>query len=301
MADGLVPISFTFTPAARRRIGEMVDGVPASAHPVLLSVRLNVSQLDSGETVETVQVFIEPTWQGAPMRPSAQAVDGLLILYWPGPDEDARLAGQSIDHAAGDGFFLRDPVSGCDNRSSALGGSDWPSWAARGARFGPLGPQIRWPGMAPLDAVPDRGHAASLWPDHPAPDGARAPRLEVAEAARSALAACAAAARAAVGVDGLTDVVRLDAGAPLWLEGALCREVAVVVLRRQDGAPSGISGPAVEGLSLVFSNTPPGRWADGTLDYVPRLGFLLRLLADGIGRGQGNDNGRNDNDGNDNR
>ncbi|MFG1243835.1 hypothetical protein V5F31_15775 [Xanthobacter sp. V7C-4] len=293
MADGLVPISFTFTPAARRRIGAMVDGVQASAHPVLFSVGLTVSPLDSGEAVETVHVFIEPTWQGAQMRPSAQAVDGLLILYWPGPDEDARLAGQSIDHAAGDGFFLRDPVSGRDNRSGSLGGSDWPNWAARGARLGPLGPQIRWPGMAPLDAVPDRGHAASLLPDHPAPDGTRAPHLEVSNEARAALVACAAACRAGGGADDLTGVVRLDAGALLWLEGALCREVAVVFLRRQDDAPSGMSGPAVEGLSLVFSNTPPGRWVDGTLDYVPRLGFLLRPLADGIGRGQGNDNGGN--------
>lgn len=41
----------------------------------------------------------------------------------------------------------------------------------------------------------------------------------------------------------------------------------------------------------MFPNTPPGRWADGTLNYVPRLGFLLLLSAGGVGRAEGNDNG----------
>lgn len=284
MLSEKLPIHFSFSPTARQRVGEIVAAASVSAATPLVSLYLGTTYLDSGDLVETVHITIDPFSQNEDCRALATPLDGFLILHF-GKHHD-RLKGKVIDHVDADSFFLRDPESCWDNRFGALGGSDWPRWVARGARLGASGPQIRWPGMVPLTAVPDTGHANSMIGKPGGVPAAQRLHATVSEGARAALAACCAA----VPGNALSGIVRLDAGIGFWLDGALCREVAVVFLRPEDAHPAGVGRP-VTGLSLVFSQTPPDRWEDGVLDYVPALGFLLRITTGPLGRGAGNDNG----------
>lgn len=252
----------------------------------MLTVAHQRVPLDSGEVAETLYVYVQPAMGGAAqlaaLRPLAQTLDGVLIFYHPDDRAHAALDGRIIDHAEGDGFFLRDPVSGTDNRIEALGGSDWPRWAARGARLGPLGPQIRWPGMASIAAIVHAAGDELLLGDR---GGEGAPVVTLSDAAAAALSAC----RDVVGGAALSGWVRLDAGAVFWHEDGPCREVAAVFLRPGDPQPVG-PVVAAEGLSLILSDVPPGRWADGVLDHVPGVGFLVRITAGPFGRVAGNDN-----------
>lgn len=284
MLEGLRPVACRLTPDARRQMEALVAASPGAEDggPALLIVSCGPVPLDCGAAVETLHVVVEPASRSAELRALAQTVDSLLILFITDDDDHAALDGRIIDHADGDGFFLRDPVSGADNRFRALGGSDWPRWAARGARLGPLGPEIRWPGMVPLQAIWHEGLDALLIGDR----GGGAPEVTLSEAAAAALSAC----REVVADTALSGRVRLDAGAAFWLEDGPCREVAAVFLRPGDPAPSGPSLDA-GGLSLVLSDVPPGRWADGVLDYVPGVGFCLRITAGAFGQAAGNDNG----------
>lgn len=140
MREELRPITFSLTHEARRRMEEIIAAapVPEDAGPAMLTVTHQWVPLDSGEVAETLYVYAQRAMgdaaQLAAVRPLAQMLDGVLIFYHPDDREHAALDGRIIDHAEGDGFFLRDPVSGADNRRRALGGSEWPRWVARGAR-----------------------------------------------------------------------------------------------------------------------------------------------------------------------
>lgn len=109
--------------------------------------------------------------------------------------------------------------------------------------------------------------------------------MTLSDAAAAALSAC----RDVAGGAALSGWVRLDAGAVFWREGGPCREVAAVFLRPDDPVPVGPVLAAGD-LSLVFSQVPPGRWADGVLDHVPGVGFLVRITAGPFRRVAGNDN-----------
>ncbi len=282
MLEGLRPVTCRLTPDASRQMAGMLEACVEEGGPGLLIVSVGSVSRDGDGEAEDLHVVVEPASRSADLRPLAQTVEDLLILFITDDEDHAALDGRIIDHAEGDGFFLRDPVSGADNRFRALGGSDWPRWVARGARLGALGPEIRWPGMVPLQAMWNEGHDALLIGDR----ATGAPAVTLSDAAVAALSAC----RDVVAATPLSGHVRLDPGATFWLDGSPCREAAVVFLRPGDPTPAGPSLEAA-GLSLALSDVPPGRWADGMLDYVPGLGFCLRITAGPFGQAAGNDNG----------
>lgn len=284
MLEGLRPVTCRLTPDARRQMAALVATCSQAEEggPGLLIVSVGSVSRDGDGEAEVLHVVVEPASRSADLRALAQTVEDLLILFITDDGDHAALDGRIIDHAEGDGFFLRDPVSGADNRFRALGGSDWPRWVARGARLGALGPEIRWPGMVPLQAMWDEGYDALLIGDR----ATGAPAVTLSDAAVAALSAC----RDVVADTPLSGHVRLDPGATFWLDGSPCREVAAVFLRPGDPMPA---GPSLEagGLSLVLSDVPPGRWADGVIDYAAGVGFCLRITAGPFGQAAGNDNG----------
>lgn len=284
MLEGLRPVTCRLTPDARRQMAALVATCSQAEEggPGLLIVSVGSVSRDGDGEAEVLHVVVEPASRSADLRALAQTVEDLLILFITDDGDHAALEGRIIDHAEGDGFFLRDPVSGADNRFRALGGSDWPRWVSRGARLGALGPEIRWPGMVPLQAMWDEGYDALLIGDR----ATGAPAVTLSDAAVAALSAC----RDVVADIPLSGHVRLDPGATFWLDGSPCREVAAVFLRPGDPMPA---GPSLEagGLSLVLSDVPPGRWADGVIDYAAGVGFCLRITAGPFGLAAGNDNG----------
>ena len=282
MLEGLRPVTCRLTPDAHRQMAGMVEASAAQGGLGRLIVSVGSVSRDGDGEAEVLHVVVEPASRSAALLALAQTVEDLHILFITDDGDHAALDGRIIDHVDGDGFFLRDPVSGADNRFRALGGSDWPRWAARGARLGALGPEIRWPGMVPLQAMWDEGYDALLIGDR----ATGAPAVTLSEAAVAALSAC----RDAVADAWLSGHVRLDPGENFWLEEGPCREVAAVFLRPGDPTPTGPALTAA-GLSLVLSDAPPGRWADGVLDYVPGVGFCLRITAGPFGQAAGNDNG----------
>lgn len=284
MLEGLRPVTCRLTPDARRQMAALVATCSQAEEggPGLLIVSVGSVSRDGDGEAEVLHVVVEPASRSADLRALAQTVEDLLILFITDDGDHAALDGRIIDHAEGDGFFLRDPVSGADNRFRALGGSDWPRWVARGARLGALGPEIRWPGMVPLQAMWDEGYDALLIGDR----ATGAPAVTLSDAAMATLSAC----RDVVADIPLSGHVRLDPGATFWLDGSPCREVAAVFLRPGDPMPA---GPSLEagGLSLVLSDVPPRRWADGVIDYAAGVGFCLRITAGPFGLAAGNDNG----------
>ncbi len=136
MLEGLRSVTCRLTPDALRQMAGIAEASAKEGGPGLLIVSVGSVSRDGDGEAEVLHVVVEPASRSADLRALAQTVEDLLILFITDDGDHAALDGRIIDHAEGDGFFLRDPVSGADNRFRALGGSDWPRWAARVARWG---------------------------------------------------------------------------------------------------------------------------------------------------------------------
>lgn len=54
--------------------------------------------------------------QAEEVRPYLRRVGGVDLIYLISPDYHHKLEGAIIDYRTGEGFFLRDPVTGAENR-----------------------------------------------------------------------------------------------------------------------------------------------------------------------------------------
>jgi len=121
MNDPRMPaINFTLTQNARRGIEEIrqiyLDNYPDEP-PEFPSVCLATYHLDNGIVFENVMVgFYQKGEAAENMRPFLQRVGDIDLIYFVTEEGHRKLEGAIIDYRTGEGFFMRDPVTGAENR-----------------------------------------------------------------------------------------------------------------------------------------------------------------------------------------
>ncbi|MFG1330314.1 hypothetical protein V5F41_03570 [Xanthobacter autotrophicus] len=114
------PINFTLTENARRGIEE-IRKIYIANYPdeptEFPSVCFAIYRLDNGIMFENVMVsFYQKGEAAEKMRPFLQRVGDIDLIYFVDEEGHRKLEGAIIDYRTGEGFFLRDPVSGAENR-----------------------------------------------------------------------------------------------------------------------------------------------------------------------------------------
>lgn len=74
--------------------------------------------MKNGIVFENVVVTFYQQSQAEEVRPYLRRVRGVDLIYLISPDYHHKLEGAIIDYRTGEGFFLRDPVTGAENRLS---------------------------------------------------------------------------------------------------------------------------------------------------------------------------------------
>ncbi|WP_454915838.1 hypothetical protein [Xanthobacter sediminis] len=120
MSDLPIPsINFTLTENALRGFEEyrviFTQSFPEDL-PVFPSVGWGIYNLKNGIVFENVVVTFYQQSQAEEVRPYLRRVRGVDLIYLISPDYHHKLEGAIIDYRTGEGFFLRDPVTGAENR-----------------------------------------------------------------------------------------------------------------------------------------------------------------------------------------
>ena len=120
MSDLPIPaINFTLTEDALRGFEEyrilFAESFPNDP-PAFPTVGWGIYNMDNGMVIENVIVTFYPQSQAEEVRPYLTRVGGVDLIYLISPDYHHKLDGAVIDYRTGEGFFLRDPVTGAENR-----------------------------------------------------------------------------------------------------------------------------------------------------------------------------------------
>lgn len=120
MSDLPIPsINFTLTENALRGIEEyrtlFLESFPEDP-PAFPSIGWGIYNLKNGIVFENVIVTFYQKSKAEEVRPYLRRVGGVDLIYLISPDYHHKLEGAIIDYRTGEGFFLRDLVTGAENR-----------------------------------------------------------------------------------------------------------------------------------------------------------------------------------------
>ncbi|MEP9349280.1 hypothetical protein [Xanthobacter sp. KR7-225] len=112
-------INFTLTANALRGFEEyralFAESFPDNP-PEFPSIGWGIYTMDNGIVFENVMVTFYQQAQADEVRPYLRRVQGVDLIYLISPDYHHKLEGAIIDYRTGEGFFLRDPATGAENR-----------------------------------------------------------------------------------------------------------------------------------------------------------------------------------------